>query len=332
MTRESSVPMMMTPMSFPVPPDRMPVKRRAVFSASVAQADSRHVTVPMTEANLSRRRRRLHDDSLKLIDDLTNRPMDPMFSDSRLGVAQRARPAWSIWLNRIIVFVICVGVGFYGCLFIQRLHADPRKVVRQSLASELRDTKSQAEDLTKEVALLRVQVDQESQKLGATTDNPTLLNDEMMNGVLRVEGEGITLTIADPIAASSDGVGSTPRENTGTTQIRVVTDADLRLLVRLLWQSGAEAIAINGNRLGVQTSIRKAGSNILIGVTPVASPYTIEAIGNKDVLAKAVSKDAQGILYDSFAQAGIYPQVSENKSITLEAAASGDLVYAKGRE
>ena len=47
-------------------------------------------------------------------------------------------------------------------------------------------------------------------------------------------------------------------------------DADLQTLVSLLWQAGAEAIAINGNRLGVQTSIRTAGSTILIGpVMPV---------------------------------------------------------------
>ena len=112
-------------------------------------------------------------------------------------------------------------------------------------------------------------------------------------------------------------------------QIRVVTDADLRLLVRLLWQAGAEGIAINGNRLGVQTSVRKAGSNILVGVTAVTSPYTIQAIGDRDTLASAVSKSTQRSLYDSFAQAGIYPQVNKESSITLEAAPSGELSYAK---
>ncbi|RSX53808.1 hypothetical protein D2E25_0114 [Bifidobacterium goeldii] len=321
----------MTPLSFPVPPDRTPVKRRAVFSASVAQADSRHAESPSVGGGTTRRRRKLPDDSLKLIDDLTNRPMDPMFSDSRLGTRQRGRSVWSIWATRVIVFIICVGVGFYGCLFIQSLHSDPRKIVRQSLASELRETKAQAESITQDVTSLRAQIDAESKKLGATTDNPTLITDEMTNGALAVEGEGITLTIADPIAANGDSAGSSARENS-SSQIRVVTDADLRLLVRLLWQSGAEAIAINGNRLGVQTSVRKAGSNILVGVTPVTSPYTIEAIGNSTQLAQSVSKQTQKSLYDSFAQAGIYPQVSETKSITLEAAASGDLTYAKGLE
>lgn len=75
--------------------------------------------------------------------------------------------------------------------------------------------------------------------------------------------EGIVLTVANPLSVSGDNADSSlPREN--GSQVRVVTDSDLQLLVSLLWQSGAEAIAINGNRLGVQTSIRTAGSTILI--------------------------------------------------------------------
>ena len=95
----------------------------------------------------------------------------------------------------------------------------------------------------------------------------------MVNGILPVQGEGITLTIANPISVSGDNADSSlPREN--GSQVRVVTDSDLQVLVSLLWQSGAEAIAINGYRLGVQTSIRTAGTTILIGVNSVQSPIS----------------------------------------------------------
>lgn len=316
------------PLSFPVPAENAPVKRRAVFSDSVAQSQSRHVRPAEGGQTMPARRRRLHDDSLKLIDDLTNRPMDPLFSDSRLD--RRPRSRLSTWATKFLVFAMCITVGFYGSLFIERLHSDPRKVVRQSLASELRETRGQADTLMNEVNDLRNQVTERSKKLGGTGEDSTLVNDEMVNGLVAVEGPGISLTLADPIAAGSDGA-STPRESSGM-QIRVVTDADLRLLVRLLWQAGAEGIAINGNRLGVQTSVRKAGSNILVGVTAVTSPYTIQAIGDRDTLASAVSKSTQRSLYDSFAQAGIYPQVNKESSITLEAAPSGELSYAKRSE
>ena len=158
--------------------------------------------------------------------------------------------------------------------------------------------------------------------------NQAIQDDEMVNGVLPVRGEGITLTIANPISVGGDSADSSlPREN--GSQVRVVTDSDLQVLVSLLWQSGAEAIAINGYRLGVQTSIRTAGTTILIGVNSVQSPYRIEAIGNSSVLANAVSKKTQQRLYDDFKEAGIYPQVSKNKSITLEAAVTGEVTYAR---
>ena len=83
------------PLSFPVPAENAPVKRRAVFSDSVAQSQSRHVRPAEGGQTMQARRRRLHDDSLKLIDDLTNRPMDPLFSDSRLD--QRPRSRLSTW-------------------------------------------------------------------------------------------------------------------------------------------------------------------------------------------------------------------------------------------
>lgn len=105
------------PVSFPVPKENEPVRRRAVFSHSVRGAESHHALSPDDAAAIrTRRRRKTNDDSLQLIDDLVNRPMDPMFSDSRL--VHEHRSTFSIWFNRIVVFIICVGVGFacsYSC-------------------------------------------------------------------------------------------------------------------------------------------------------------------------------------------------------------------------
>ncbi|WP_125968485.1 DUF881 domain-containing protein [Bifidobacterium samirii] len=313
--------------SFPVPEETASVRRRSVFSREASGLESHHAT-PASAGGSSRvRRRRAHDDSLRLIDDLTNRPMDPLFSDARL--TQRPTTAFGLWSTRIIVFVICVAVGFFGSLFIQQLHTDPRKSVRQNWASELRDLNAKADTLAKEVSGLQAEVSKRAKDLNADGDDTTTLDDEMTNGMLAVTGEGITLTIADPLSAGTDSTdGSLPRENAGTT-IRVVTDADLQSFVMLLWQSGAEAIAVNGYRIGVRTSIRTAGQTIMVGVNPVQSPYRIEAIGDRDRLARAVGSDAQPLLYEAFQEAGIYPQVSKSKSLTLDAAASGSLTYAR---
>lgn len=313
------------PISFPVPDENAPVKRRAVFSAQIAGLASHHPTSAAEAGGARPRRRRNDDDSLRLIDDLVNRPMDPLFSDSRL--VPHSTSAVSVWTTRVIVFVICVAVGFFGCLFVQQLHTDPRREVRLSLASDLEGQTARFDELTGQINDLRSQVDEQSRNLANVYQSETQTQDDMANGVLPVEGEGITLTLANPIAADGSTSGASSSE-----QIRVVTDADLQQWVSLLWQSGAEAISINGYRLGVQTSIRTAGQTILIGVNSIESPYVIEAIGDRDALASAVSPDSQPALYESYAESGIHPQVSESNSIRLEAAVTGDLSYAKRSE
>ena len=254
------------PRSFPVEQENTPLRRRAVFSASVAAVDSHHVRPAGGAGAVRGHRRKLDDDSLKLIDDLTNRPMDPLFMDSRL--ARKPSSPAATWA------------------FVQQLHTDPRRAVRESWASELEDQTSQVEDLTGQINDLRGQIDEITRDMADYGQNDTLIQDELSSGMLPVEGEGITLTLADPIAVDgtlADPIaadGALPRESSGG-QIRVVTDADLQQLVSLLWQSGAEAMAVNGYRLGVQTSIRTAGQTILIGVNSIESPYTIQAIGDK---------------------------------------------------
>ena len=62
-----------------------------------------------------------------------------------------------------------------------------------------------------------------------------------------------------------------------------VLDVDLQGVVNGLWASGAEAIAVNGQRLTGLTTIRAAGGAILVDFRPVTSPYEIAAIGPDDM-------------------------------------------------
>lgn len=71
--------------SFPVSPENVPTKHRAIFSSSFAGLSSHHVQ-PASMPAMPQRHRHVDDDSLRLIDDLTNRPMDVLYSDSRLAI------------------------------------------------------------------------------------------------------------------------------------------------------------------------------------------------------------------------------------------------------
>src|SRR5436305_306242 len=49
----------------------------------------------------------------------------------------------------------------------------------------------------------------------------------------------------------------------------------------------ADAISINGQRIGATTAIRQAGEAILVDQRPLAPPYELSAIGNPEDLSNA---------------------------------------------
>ena len=318
------------PASYPAGAEHPVGRRRSSFSSAYRGLATHHADPPnIAVIERDRRRRVREDDSLRLIDDLTNRSLDPIYMDSSLGLYRRS--AFEVWSMRVVCLVVCIAVGFLGSLFVRQLHTDPRREVRESLASELTASRQNVADLTDEVGDLRARIDRQSKRGDASESSKTVLADEMASGQVKVAGEGVTLTVADPLAASDGSSAASPRDSAGE-HIRVVTDSDLQQLVSLLWRAGAEAIAVNGHRLGVQTSIRTAGGTILIGLDAVQSPYSIEAIGDRWTLADSIDREHLGGLYDTFREAGISLQVRHADEITLEAAVVGDVRYARKAE
>lgn len=311
----------LTPDSFPVPPDRALIHRRAVFSHSTANLGTRYVDLPTeTVAVAATRRRRMADESLRLIDDLTNRPMDPMFEDARL-LPREGRSTFSIWFNRALVFVICLVVGLAGTGIVQVLHKDPRQKVREKLITQVEVVNKRSDGLSDDISSLRGQIDGLSSEAGASAVGRTQANDDVANGSSRVKGDGIVLNLANPISSKDS-----PEKN---DQIKTVTDQDLQWFLTKLWSAGAEAIAINGNRIGTQTSVRTAGQTILVGTTSIQAPYQIEAIGDQSSLERILDReDLQGRL-SGFKKANITVNISKENDITMNAVGLPNLSYAK---
>jgi uncharacterized protein YlxW (UPF0749 family) len=97
-----------------------------------------------------------------------------------------------------------------------------------------------------------------------------------------VRGPGLTVTLGNALPSADDDpvAGSTPADD----QVAQVLDRDLQLLVNALWSAGAEAISVDGQRLGPTTTIRQAGGAILVDLRPVTSPYEVLAIGDPEAL------------------------------------------------
>jgi uncharacterized protein YlxW (UPF0749 family) len=65
-----------------------------------------------------------------------------------------------------------------------------------------------------------------------------------------------------------------------------IQDVDLQLAVNALFGLGAEAVAVNGERVIATTAIRGAGRAILVNYRVLTPPYVVEAVGDRERLAR----------------------------------------------
>ncbi|MFI5864290.1 DUF881 domain-containing protein [Streptomyces sp. NPDC051546] len=144
----------------------------------------------------------------------------------------------------------------------------------------------------------------------------------LLSGATEVHGPGIKLTV-DDAKDSTSGNGSKPRESAGFSDTGRLRDRDMQKIVNGLWQSGAEAISINGQRLTSLSAIRAAGDAILVDNRPLVPPYEVLAIGDKKRLGTAFQDSADGqylhVLQENY---GIRSSLSSEGEMRLPAASS----------
>ncbi|WP_432097665.1 DUF881 domain-containing protein [Streptomyces sp. bgisy100] len=143
-----------------------------------------------------------------------------------------------------------------------------------------------------------------------------------------VHGPGVKLVVNDAKKAESSGGG--PRESSGFADTGRVRDRDLQRVVNGLWESGAEAIAVNGQRLTALSAIRAAGDAILVDNKPLVPPYTVLAVGDGQRLATTFQDSADGqylhVLQENY---GIRTSISAQEEVRLPAAPSLIVRYAE---
>lgn len=145
----------------------------------------------------------------------------------------------------------------------------------------------------------------------------------LLAGATAVRGPGVQLVIDDAKTASTGGATGGPRESSGFSDTGRVRDRDMQRIVNGLWQSGAEAIAINGQRLTALSAIRAAGAAILVDNKPLVPPYTVLAIGDGQRLSTAFQDSADGQYLHALQQNyGIRASISVSGEVHLPAAPS----------
>ncbi|MCQ4726322.1 DUF881 domain-containing protein [Anaerotignum faecicola] len=103
----------------------------------------------------------------------------------------------------------------------------------------------------------------------------------MFAGLTDVSGRGVSVTINDSPKAgqSGDGVSS---------DAFLVHAEDILSILNELNVAGAEAIAINGQRIVSTSAVRCAGSVVNVNDVKIAAPFVITAIGDPDILEAAL--------------------------------------------
>jgi len=140
---------------------------------------------------------------------------------------------------------------------------------------------------------------------------------ELASGEAAVSGPGLVVTLDDAPAGS------------GSTRNRVL-DRDLQAVVNTLWAAGAEAVAIDDQRLTASSAIRQAGDAILVNFTPVSAPYRIQAIGDPVAIETAFATSRTAGQMRSYSQLyGLRFDYSRQTRLRLPAAAEETLRYAR---
>jgi uncharacterized protein YlxW (UPF0749 family) len=134
--------------------------------------------------------------------------------------------------------------------------------------------------------------------------------------VVAARGPGVVVELADS--------ESSPQTRGELTDLRI-QDVDLRLVVNALWQAGAEAVSINGHRVGATTAIRAAGDRILVNFAPLASPYRVSAIGSPEQLESGLTETEISEQFDVWTQIyGLGFEVRTSQDLTVPGLEAAD--------
>jgi|GEM_PF-217763 uncharacterized protein YlxW (UPF0749 family) len=170
------------------------------------------------------------------------------------------------------------------------------KATIASLRQQLAEAQRQAAQQTEQLAAIRAQLEQE----------------QMAAGLVPLRGPGVVIVLDDsPLTPTGPSV---------KYDDYLIHEWDLRDVVNLLWNGGAEAIAINNERLVNTTSIYCVGSTITVNDTRLSPPYQIRAIGERKPIEALLNNPSYLVLTRQRVKAnGIKFSVSWSNSVDIPA-------------
>jgi uncharacterized protein YlxW (UPF0749 family) len=300
---------------------------RQGLHGAVRYGARRHATMcgmsQQPPAEAAPRRRARPDASMSLLTDVMEHSLDDGYAEAaarakegHTGLPRTLRA--KLWLGAGLVLaalVVTVGAA--------QAHVSAPVVAkeRQELIGRVGTETSHADALQREVDGLRKDVDARQHAALRAHGGDAGDEAELLAGATEVRGPGVELVVNDAADTESGGGDGQPRESTDFSDNGRVRDRDMQRVVNGLWDAGAEAVSVNGQRLTSLSAIRAAGDAILVDNRPLVPPYTVLAVGNRKTLGAAFRSSSDGRYLHSLQEDfGIRVSLSAREDLHLPAA------------
>jgi uncharacterized protein YlxW (UPF0749 family) len=188
----------------------------------------------------------------------------------------RAIPTWQVTLG-----VALLALGF---LIAAQLAAEGPRVryttqERTPLVETADELQAQQDALKSRILDLRSQIQVVEGQGEGSAAVVRQLNDRLQQariaaGLIPLTGTGIVIQLED---------SEQPVPPDGRASDYLVGSRDIRVVVEELWVAGAEAIAVNGERITPTSAIIDVGSSLLVNSAYLTPPYQITALGPPDL-------------------------------------------------
>lgn len=194
-------------------------------------------------------------------------------------VAAQVRPHWVS-----LVAIALLGVMAAIVAAQTDREAEVNELSRAALVEQIEARSDEVHGLQRDVAEL-------ARSNQAAAANSTLVQTRVSDIQARVRRAEV---ITGHSVVHGPGVRITVDNRPGVEVDDEIRDEDLAVLVDGLWEAGAEAIAINDQRVNALGGIRNTGRAVHVNGRPVNAPYVVSAIGDPRTLQARLLQTSEG--------------------------------------
>lgn len=211
-----------------------------------------------------------------------------LFLASPVGEPRAKGQDRSWWVS---LFALCAILGALFGLSFKTQNAIRRLTLPSTTYSGLAEgytvLNKRVDDDQRTIGALQLNIAQLEQALVAHPGQERVLETEVKSadflaGLTPVTGPGIIVTM-------NDSKKKFPDAPTSVQALGIIHDTDINQVANELKAAGAEAVAVNAQRLVGMTPIRCAGPTIFVNNVPETPPYLVSAIGDPKTLQDAMN-------------------------------------------